>query len=87
MLGGLEKVGWGIMNEGTEGEFSYTGERGQSMIDYVIGDIKIREFGKDGGVGECGVDPPPADTNNNVKHTCRNNVFILFIRIVNRDLL
>lgn len=57
------------------------------MIEYVIGDVKIRDFGKDEGGGECGVELPLADINNNVKHTCRNNMFLLFIRFMNHDLL
>lgn len=43
----LEKVGWGILNESTrgdeEGEFTYTGGRGESVIDYVIGEKKVRD--------------------------------------------
>ena len=43
----LGKRGWGIMNgnvEGDEeGEWTYTGGRGNSMIDYVVGNEETRE--------------------------------------------
>ena len=46
LVGGLERVGWGILNgavEGDEeGEFTYTGGRGESVIDYVIGEEKVK---------------------------------------------
>lgn len=42
----IEKVGWGIMNGYTKkderGEFTYTGGRGESVIDYVIGEERIK---------------------------------------------
>ena len=43
----IEKVGWGILNGCTvgdeEGEFTYTGGRGETVIDYVMGEEKVRE--------------------------------------------
>lgn len=46
ILGGLEKRGWGILNgtvEGDEeGEYTYTEGRRESVIDYVIGEEKVR---------------------------------------------
>ena len=43
----MEEEGWGILNGikagDEEGEFTYTGGRGESVIDYVIGDNKTRE--------------------------------------------
>lgn len=45
-VGELEKVGWGILNvsiDGNEGEFTYMGGREESVIDYVVRQIKVRE--------------------------------------------
>lgn len=36
--------GWGILNgRGKEGEFTFTGGRGESVIDYVIEEEKVRK--------------------------------------------
>lgn len=45
-VGELEKVGWGILNVSInrdEGEFTYMGGREESVIDYVVRQIKVRE--------------------------------------------
>lgn len=45
-VGELEKVGWGILNvsiDGDEREFTYMGGREESVIDYVVRQIKVRE--------------------------------------------
>ncbi|XP_024890816.1 golgin subfamily A member 6-like protein 1 [Temnothorax curvispinosus] len=43
----IEERGWMILNEGVkgdeEGEFTYTGGRGETVIDYVIGEEEVRE--------------------------------------------
>ncbi|TGZ52029.1 hypothetical protein DBV15_12118 [Temnothorax longispinosus] len=43
----IEERGWMILNGGMkgdeEGEFTYTGEKGETVIDYVIGNEKVRE--------------------------------------------
>lgn len=42
----IEKRGWGIYNGmvrgNEEGEYTFTGRRGNTVIDYVIGDIEVR---------------------------------------------
>ena len=56
MIEMMEGEGWGIMNgikEGDEeGEFTYTGGRGESVIDYVIGDSKTWEAVEEITVGD-----------------------------------
>lgn len=39
LLSGIEERGWGIINgsKGDKGEWTYVGENGESVIDYVIG--------------------------------------------------
>lgn len=43
----MEELGWFILNgdmrQDEEGEWIYTGGRGDSVIDYVIGDIRVKE--------------------------------------------
>lgn len=43
----VEENGWGILNGCTrgdeEGEYSFTGEKGNTVIDYAIGDLEVRE--------------------------------------------
>ena len=43
----VEETGWSIFNGNIrgdeEGEFTYTGGRGSTVIDYVIGDEEVRE--------------------------------------------
>jgi len=43
----VEEMGWGIMNGSMkgdeEGEFTFTGGRGNTTIDLVIGDVEVRE--------------------------------------------
>lgn len=43
----LEEQGWSVLNGNyrgdEEGEWTYVGERGNSVIDYVIGDNRTRE--------------------------------------------
>lgn len=43
----MEEVGWGIFNGGIrgdkKGEFTYTGGRGESVIDYVVGEERVKE--------------------------------------------
>ncbi|XP_071572354.1 uncharacterized protein [Temnothorax nylanderi] len=43
----IEERGWMILNGGTkgdeEGEYTYTGGRGETVIDYVIGEEEVRE--------------------------------------------
>lgn len=43
----LEEAGWSILNGSTKGdekgEYTYTGGKGNTVIDYVIGDERIRE--------------------------------------------
>ncbi|KMQ90798.1 stress response protein nst1-like protein [Lasius niger] len=57
LVEGLEKVGWEIFNGCTEGdekgEFTYTGGRGESVIDYVIGEEKVKERVVKLEVGDC----------------------------------
>lgn len=45
-VGELEKVRWRILNvsiDGDEGKFTYMGGREESVIDYVVEQIKVRE--------------------------------------------
>lgn len=43
----LEEVGWAIFNEGIRGdkkrEYTYTGGRGESVIDYVVGEERVKD--------------------------------------------
>lgn len=43
----VEGMGWGIFNENIrgdkEGEYTFTGERGNTVIDYIIGDWNVKE--------------------------------------------
>lgn len=43
----IERRGWTILNENVKGdeeeEFTYTGGRGETVIDYILGDEKVRE--------------------------------------------
>lgn len=43
----VEERGWGIFNgavrEDEEGEYTFTGGRGNTVIDYVMGDIEVRD--------------------------------------------
>lgn len=43
----VEGMGWGIFNENIrgdkEGEYTFTGKRGNTVIDYIIGDWKVKE--------------------------------------------
>lgn len=43
----MEENGWGILNGCTRGdeeeEYSFTGGKGNMVIDYAIGDLEIRE--------------------------------------------
>lgn len=47
MIKFIEKKRWTILNENIkrdeEGDFTYTGGRGETMIDYVIDKGKVRE--------------------------------------------
>lgn len=47
MIEDLEKRGWEILNGMVEGdevrEFTYTGGRRKSVIDYVVGEEKVRK--------------------------------------------
>jgi len=47
LVEGIRERGWMIMNGGIEGdeegEWTYTGGRGESVIDYIIGDEEVRE--------------------------------------------
>ncbi|KMQ86858.1 hypothetical protein RF55_14049 [Lasius niger] len=46
LIGRLEEVGWEIMNGGVTGDekgnWTYTGGKGQTVIDYVIGNGELR---------------------------------------------
>lgn len=47
LVSGIEEVGWFIFNEcgkgDEEGEWTYAGVRGVSVLDYVIGDEEVWE--------------------------------------------
>lgn len=47
MINFIEKRGWEIFNENIkgdeEGEFTFSGGRGRTVIDYVLGEEKMRE--------------------------------------------
>jgi len=48
LLERIEELGWVIWNGGIngdeEGEWTYTGGRGESVIDYVLGEIETKEY-------------------------------------------
>jgi len=52
----LEEKGWGILNGCTmgdeEGEFTFTGATGNTVIDYVMGDEEMREKVENLKIGE-----------------------------------
>jgi len=39
----LEEAGWFIFNEGGKGKWTYSGARGKSVLDYVVGDEDVWE--------------------------------------------
>lgn len=52
----VEENGWGILNgctrEDEEGEYSFTGEKGNTVIDNAIGDLEVRERIKNLRIGD-----------------------------------